>query len=98
VLIGFVFAGELWQVVALFAAYGIFVAVDESVNKAYVSDISDEKTRAMALGAYSSACGAVYLPANIIFGVVWASFGAAPAFGAAAAIAILAGIIMLAKG
>lgn len=96
VCIGFIFAAELWQVVALFALYGLFVAADESVNKAYISDITDDKTRGIALGAYSSAVGAVYLPANALFGLIWAGMGAQAAFGAAAAVAIIAGALMLA--
>jgi len=95
ICIGFVLAGELWQVVALFALYGVFVAADESVNKAYISDMTSDKTRGIALGAYSSAVGAVYLPANALFGIIWATSGAAVAFGAAAAVAVLAGLLML---
>ncbi|MFH0885230.1 MAG: MFS transporter [Candidatus Micrarchaeota archaeon] len=97
ICVGFIVAGELWQVVALFALYGVFVAADESVNKAYISDITSDKTRGMALGAYSSAVGAVYLPANALFGIIWAIFGATAAFGAAAIVAVSAGLLMLAQ-
>ncbi len=96
ICIGFAFASNVWQAAFLFALYGVFVSTDESVNKAYISDISEEKTRGMALGAYNSAVGAVYLPSSVIFGAIWASFGAVPAFGAAAAIAIVAGAAMFA--
>lgn len=97
VCIGFIAASELWHVAALFALYGVFVAADESVNKAYISDMTDDKTRGMALGAYSSAVGAAYLPANAVFGALWAVFGAQVAFGAAAAVAVAAGFAMLAS-
>jgi len=92
ICVGFAFATSLWQIAALFAIYGAFVAADESVNKAYISDMTDEKTRGMALGAYSTAVGAVYLPASVIFGALWATFGALTAFGAAAAVAAISGI------
>ncbi len=94
ICIGFIFAGSLWQVAALFAVYGLFVATDESVNKAYISDMTQEKARGTALGAYNTAVGAVYLPANAVFGAIWAVMGAAPAFGAAAAVAIIAGLVL----
>jgi MFS family permease len=81
-------------IVALFVGYDLFVAADESVNKAYISDMTDEKTRGIALGAYSSAVGAVYLPANAVFGFLWAVFGAPVAFGAAALVALCAGLLM----
>jgi len=95
IAIGFSFVNQPWQIATLFVIYGAFVAADESVNKAYISDITENKTRGMALGAYNSAVGAVYLPANAVFGVLWAAFGAVIAFGAAAAVAIVAGIAML---
>jgi len=95
ICVGFVFASQFWHVAGLFALYGLFVSADESVNKAYISDITDEKTRGIALGAYSSAVGAVYLPANAVFGVLWATLGAPVAFGAAAGVAVLAGLAMI---
>ncbi len=97
ICVGFVFASSLWQIAALFALYGVFVATDESVNKAYISDLTEDKVRGTALGAYNTAVGAVYLPANALFGFLWAGLGAAWAFGAAAAFAALAGILMFAR-
>lgn len=94
--VGFAFATSFWHVALLFAVYGLFVAADESVNKAYISDISREKTRGMALGAYDSAVGAVYLIANAGFGFLWAVFGPVAAFGAAAAVAAVSGAAIMA--
>ncbi|MCX6772292.1 MAG: MFS transporter [Candidatus Micrarchaeota archaeon] len=95
IVAGFIFANSFWQVAALFAVYGIFVTTDESVNKAYISDMVPEKSRGIALGAYNSAVGAVYLPASVIFGALWAAAGAPVAFGAAAVVAAIAGVGML---
>ncbi len=95
ICVGFIFASGLWQIAALFAVYGVFVSTDESVNKAYISDITEDKVRGTALGAYNSAVGAVYLPANALFGLVWAVAGAPVAFGAAAVVAVIAGALML---
>jgi len=94
VLAGFIFASNLWQIALLFAIYGLFVTADESVNKAYISDMVGEKERGIALGAYNSAVGAVYLPASVGFGAAWAAFGAPAAFAAAALVAFVAGLAM----
>ena len=94
ICVGFAFATSLWQIAALFAIYGAFVAADESVNKAYISDMMEERERGMALGAYNTAVGAVYLPASVLFGALWAASGPAIAFGAAAAVAAVSGIAM----
>ena len=93
---GFAFAiGDIPLICALFFLYAIFVAADESVNKAYISDLTDDRTRGIALGTYNTAVGAAYLPANLLLGALWATFGGAYAFGAAAAIALVSGAAML---
>ena len=79
----------------LFALYGIFVSADESVNKAYISDLVGEERRGLALGAYNTGMGAVYLPANVLFGMAWAAFGAGVAFGGAAILAFAAAVWMM---
>lgn len=89
VCIGFVFASSYVQLAALFIIYGVFVASDESVNKAYIADITGEANRGTALGAYNSAVGVAYLPASLVAGAVWAVFGAPAAFALAAAVALL---------
>jgi MFS family permease len=95
ILAGFAFISEPWQAALLFAVYGVFVGADDSVNTAYVSKIADEKERGIALGAYSTAVSAAYLPASVLFGALWAAFGALPAFLAAAGVASIAGIGMV---
>ena len=95
ICLGFAFLGAWWQIALLFALYGVFVSADESVNKAYVSDLVGEERRALALGAYNTGMGAVYLPANALFGAAWAVLGAGVAFGGAAVIAFAAAIWMM---
>ncbi len=95
ICVGFALANS-WIVAAfLFAIYGIFVSTDESVNKAYISDVIDEDKRSLALGAYNTGVGAAYLPASIFAGLIWATFGAPLMFFLAAGIAIVAGIFLL---
>jgi MFS family permease len=96
VCLGFVFAADYFQLVCLFILYGIFVATDESVNKAYISDLSGTEKRGTALGAYNTAIGVAYLPASIVAGAVWAMFGAPAAFALAGGVALLGAIGMAA--
>lgn len=99
VCLGFAFAATWWHAALLFAIYGIFVALDESVNKAYIADLVPSQKRGISLGAYNSLVGAVYLPASIIAGALWAALGPAVTFEFAAAIAVLSaiGIIVACK-
>lgn len=93
VCIGFAYANLWLHFVFLFVLYGIFVAADESVNKAYITDIIEEDKRGMALGAYNTAVGAAYLPASILVGFVWTMSGAMSAFLIAAGIAFTSAVI-----
>jgi MFS family permease len=94
VCIGFALAGTFEQLAVLFVVYGIFVSADESVNKAYISDLIGEERRGTALGAYNTAVGVAYLPASIVAGAVWAAFGAPAAFVLAAGVALLSGVVL----
>ena len=85
-----VFASAHWHVMALFAVYGMFFAIDESQSKAFIADLEPER-RATAVGAYNFCTGVLYLPASLIAGVLW-SVDPRWAFGLAAllrAVAVL---------
>lgn len=86
--IGFVFVSQPWQVVALFAAYGVFFAIDESQGKAFIADLEPER-RATAVGAYNFCTGVLYLPASLIAGALW-TVDPRWAFGAAALLTAVA--------
>ncbi len=96
VCLGFAFASSWWHAALLFALYGIFVALDESVNKAYIADLVPPEKRGISLGAYNSLVGAVYLPASIVAGALWAALGPAATFEFAAAVAFISAIGIIA--
>jgi MFS family permease len=70
--------------VAIFAIYGLFYAIDESQSKALIADIEPER-RATAVGIYNFVTGLMYLPASMVAGALWV-FAPSLAFGAAAAL------------
>jgi MFS family permease len=65
-----VWVSQDWQLVALFALYGVFYAVEESQSKAFIADLEPER-RATAVGAYNFVTGALYLPASLAAGALW---------------------------
>jgi len=95
VCLGFAFATSWLHAALLFALYGVFVALDESVNKAYISDLVTTEKRGISLGAYNTLVGAAYLPASIVAGALWAAFGPATTFLFAAIIAAVSAIGIL---
>jgi MFS family permease len=95
VCLGFAFANVWWHAALLFILYGIFVAADDSVNKAYISDLEPDERRGMALGAYNTAVAAIYLPASILVGVLWSTMGPVAGFGVAAVIAVISAAALM---
>ena len=68
--LGFAFATAQWEIVVLFILYGVFYAIDEAQNKAFIVDLEAER-RASAIGLYNFVTGVIYLPASLIAGVLW---------------------------
>jgi MFS family permease len=84
-----------WELVAAFAVYGVFYAIDEAQSKAYVADLEPER-RASAIGIYSFVTGALYLPASLLAGALW-SVNPAWTFGAAAVLSLAAIVVLTNK-
>ncbi len=68
--LGFAFATARWQIVLLFALYGVFFAIDDAQSKAFIADL-EPKRRATAIGVYNFVTGLIYLPASLIAGALW---------------------------
>jgi MFS family permease len=86
--LGFALASAKWQIVLLFVTFGLFYAIDEAQNKAFIADLEHER-RATAMGLYSFLTGLIYLPASLLAGALWLLHPAS-AFLAAAALALAA--------
>ncbi|WP_151447496.1 MFS transporter [Lacisediminimonas profundi] len=83
-----VFASSTWEIIAVFAIYGFFYAIEESQSKAFIADI-EVAQRATAMGAYSFVTGVLYLPASLAAGALWAVMPSY-AFGVAALLSLVA--------
>ncbi len=70
-LSGFLLFQSTAAVIAMFALYGVFYAMDEGQSKAYLADLSSEEDRATAIGMYGFVTGLMYLPASLIAGLLW---------------------------
>jgi MFS family permease len=74
VYLGFALTGDgtqQWVVWALFAAYGIYSALTEGVEKALVADLAPTEHRATAIGLHAMIVGIGLLPASFIAGQIW---------------------------
>lgn len=63
-------ASTQWEMLAVFALYGFFYAIDESQSKAFIADLETDR-RASAMGIYGLVTGSLYLPASLVAGALW---------------------------
>jgi len=83
--------GSLW---VLFPVYGLYMGVSDGVEKALVADLAPTPIRATAIGLHATLVGIGLLPASLLAGWMWTSFGPAMPFyfggvlGCAAALAV----------
>ncbi len=84
---------------ALIVAYGAYYGLTEGGEKALVADLAPKELRGRGYGALSAVTGLAVLPANAIFGALYAGH-AEIAFWASAACALVAacGLAVLARG
>ena len=92
---GFGVAKSVSMICVLFVLYGLYYAFTEGIQKAYIADIVPEGQRGTAMGTYNAMTGFAALPASILAGFLWQSFGPAVAFSTSSGIAIIAAILMI---
>lgn len=71
VCLGFAFLSSPAFVAILFAFYGVFHALVEGSQRAFVSDLALPQLKGTALGAFHTAVGLATLPASLIAGALW---------------------------
>ena len=84
-------AAQMW---GAFLAYGVFYALAEPAEKTLVAQLVERRHRGLAYGWFNSAIGITALPASVIFGWLYQSFGATTAFGCGAALAVAAAAVL----
>ena len=77
---GMAFADHQYQFFALFFLYGIYAAATESVVKAWITNITDKKDAATAIGTYTGFQSVCAMIASTLAGWVWYTWGAEATF------------------
>lgn len=80
VYFGMGLSSELWVIISLFFLYGLFSAATEGVSKAWISNITEKKDTATAIGTYASFQSICAMIASSLAGIVWFKFGASTTF------------------
>lgn len=77
---GMAIGGGLWFFAALFFVYGLSAAATDGIAKAWITNISDAKDTATAVGTYSGFQSVCALFASSLAGLLWTVFGPAVCF------------------
>jgi hypothetical protein len=81
--------------VALFLIYGLYFALTEPAERAWIAALAPRGLSATAFGYYHAVVGLVALPASILFGVIWKLVGSGAAFMTGAALACVAAVTLV---
>lgn len=77
-----------------FIVYGAYSGMTEGILRAYAIDLAPAHLRGTAVGAYYTFTGAALLPASLIAGLLWDSFGAPAPFYYGAATALVSAVLL----
>ncbi len=80
VYFGMGLSANIYLFFVLFFIYGIYTAATDGISKAWISNITDKKDTATAIGTYTGFQSICTLAASSIAGLVWFQFGSAVLF------------------
>ena len=80
VYLGFSVNTNLYVFLGLFFIYGLYASATEGVSKAWISNISDPKDTATAIGTFSALQSICTMVASSLAGVIWYTLGAKTLF------------------
>jgi len=69
--LGLMFASNIYGIILFFVIYGIFYAMIDGAQRAFVVDLAPKHLKATALGTFHAAIGLVALPGGFIAGLLW---------------------------
>jgi MFS family permease len=75
IYLGFALAGRPAHIWLLFIFYGIFMAMTEGVQKAFLATLIPQEFKATGFGLYNTLVGLAVLPASLIGGFLWDHIG-----------------------
>ncbi|HEU5292166.1 MAG TPA: MFS transporter [Cyclobacteriaceae bacterium] len=80
VYFGMAVSSEQYEFIILFFLYGVYAAATESIAKAWISNISDKKDTATAIGTYTGFQSVFAMMASSCAGLIWIMFGPSATF------------------
>jgi MFS family permease len=91
-------ANQGWHIWAAFLVYGVYAAATDGVGRGLLTELVTREQRGVALTVFAAVLGVAALPANLLAGWLWSTYGASAAFGAGGWLAFVACALLLAWG
>jgi MFS family permease len=95
VCLGVLFARSHALIVLVFVLYGVHKAALDPVQRTLVCELSPLSFRASCLGGFQMVMGLCALPASLIAGVLWETFGTSAPFYFSLGLTLVAGILLI---
>jgi len=92
--LAFAYARDFYTLIAAFVLYGIYIAIEDTIPRAYMADLAREYEKGTIIGAYHTVFGIFVLPASVIAGWLWGSYSLTYSFTFAAAMNFIAMALM----
>jgi MFS family permease len=89
VYLGMAINTNIYLFFGLFFLYGIYAAATEGISKAWISNITNKKDTATAIGTFSGLQSICTMLASSLTGLIWFQFGAATAFALTAIVTLI---------
>jgi MFS family permease len=98
--LGFILASPVWwQFALLFGVGGLYIAVEDTLERAMAADLLPEDMRSMGYGALAAANGLGDFISSVLVGVLWTAVSPAAGFAYAAALSLVgAALVSRARG
>lgn len=80
VYFGMSVVSDIYAFMGLFFLYGIYAAATEGISKAWITNITDKKDTATAIGTYTGLQSICTMLASSLAGLIWYGFGASATF------------------
>lgn len=85
---GMAITSNIYIYLLLFFLYGLYAAATEGIAKAWISNITDQKDTATAIGSFAGFQSIAALFASSLAGILWYNFGVEAAFIATAVVTV----------
>ncbi|WP_457751086.1 MFS transporter [Thermococcus sp.] len=92
--LAFAYARDFYTLIMAFVLYGLYIAIEDTIPRAYMADLAREHEKGTIIGAYHTVFGVFVFPASVIAGWLWGAYSLEYSFLFAAAMNIVALVMM----